>query len=500
MKIRDICLAGGKDTYQRGGKRLAAVLAAGALICAVFAGCGKGDANPLDPDNPVSLTVWHYYHGAQKNAFDDLVNEFNAGVGKEKGIYVQGVSQGSVSDLETAVRDSLEGKVGAADMPDIFSSYADTAYEVEQAGALANLSDYLSDADLAAYVDSYVEEGRIAADNSLRIFPVAKSTETMILNKTDWDVFAQATGASLEELATIEGVAATAQAYYEWTDALTPGVAGDGKAFYGRDSMANYFCIGMMQLGNEMFRVEQGEVELQVDKAAARRLWDCYYVPMIKGYFGAYGSFRSDDVKTGDLLAYTGATTSAMYFPDAVELDEGRYEIDYLVLPAPGFEGGGRYAVQQGAGMVVCKSDRRHEYAAIEFLKWFTQPENNLVFCGGSGYLPVMKEANDKGILDKAVAEQGIEMSGKTYDCIRQVFDEMEDVTLYTSKCFRNGSTARKVLEYHLSDKAQEDRAEVEARMEAGASLDEACAAFVTDAAFEKWYRSFCKELEEAVE
>ena len=51
-------------------------------------------------------------------------------------------------------------------------------------------------------------------------------------------------------------------------------------------------------------------------------------------YFGAYGSFRSDDVKTGDILAYTGSTTSAMYFPDQVELDSGAYPIDYLVLPA----------------------------------------------------------------------------------------------------------------------------------------------------------------------
>lgn len=500
MKKRAIGPAGDADTYKKGCRRFAALCAAGALVCSALAGCAAGEKSPLDPNAPVSLTVWHYYHGAQKNAFDDLVNEFNATMGKEKGIYVQGISQGSVSDLETAVRDSLEGRVGAADMPDIFSSYADTAYEVEQAGALANLSDYLSDEDLSVYVDSYVEEGRIASDDSLRIFPVAKSTETMILNKTDWDEFAQATGASLEELSTIEGVAATAQAYYEWTDRRTPDVANDGKAFYGRDSMANYFCIGMMQLGNEIFQVEQGEVNLHVDEASVRRLWDCYYVPMVKGYFGAYGSFRSDDVKTGDLLAYTGATTSAMYFPDTVELDEGRYEIEYLVLAAPIFEGGEHYAVQQGAGMVVSRSDRLHEYAAIEFLKWFTRPENNLAFCSGSGYLPVMKEANDKEILDEVVKRQGIEMSGKTYDCIRQVFDGMDEVTLYTNKCFRNGSAARKVLEYHLSDKAQADRTRVESALAEGASLEEACAEFVTDEAFEEWYRSFCKALKEAVD
>ena len=125
---------------------------------------GCGDKNPLDPKNPVSLTVWHYYNGSQQAAFDALVEEFNDTLGKEKGIYVESYSQGSVSDLETAVRDAIGGKVGADEMPDIFSSYADTAYEVEQAGALANLSDYLDKEELAKYVDSYIDEGCIAAD------------------------------------------------------------------------------------------------------------------------------------------------------------------------------------------------------------------------------------------------------------------------------------------------------------------------------------------------
>ena len=284
----------------------------------IFTLTGCGSKSPLDPKNPVSLTVWHYYNGSQQAAFDALVEEFNDTVGREEGIYIQSYSQGSVSDLESAVRDSIGGKVGADTMPDIFSSYADTAYEVEQAGALANLSDYLSQEELDIYVDSYIEEGCIAADGSLRIFPTAKSTEIMMVNLTDWEPFAAATGASLESLATMEGVAATAQAYYEWTDSLTPDVLEDGKAFYGRDAMANYFVIGMQQLGVEIFQVENGEITLNVPKEELHRLWENYYVPMVRGYFGAYGSFRSDDVKTGDILAYTGSTTSAMYFPDQI--------------------------------------------------------------------------------------------------------------------------------------------------------------------------------------
>ncbi len=470
---------------------LAAVLAAG------LSGCGS--KGPLDPGDPVSLTVWHYYNGSQQAAFDELVEEFNGSVGREKGIFVQSYSQGSVADLETAVRDSVSGKVGADEMPDIFSSYADTAYEVEQSGALANLSDYLDEDELDKYVDSYIEEGRIASDGTLRIFPTAKSTEIMMINKTDWEVFAEASGAALEDLKTLEGVAATAQAYYEWTDAQTPDVAQDGKALYGRDAMANYFIIGMQQLGVEIFQVENGQVTINTPKEELHRLWESYYIPMVKGYFGAYGSFRSDDVKTGDLLAYTGATTSAMYFPDQVELDNDSYPIEYIVMEAPMFEGGERVAVQQGAGMVVSKSDTKHEYAAVEFLKWFTQAENNLQFGSVSGYLPVLKEAGSTEKLDQVIGQRGLSVAPKTYECLTTIFKEMDNTALYANKSFKNGSAARKVLEYHLADQAAADRKEVEAALAQGKSLEEASADFVTEEAFEAWYQSFCDALAGAV-
>lgn len=478
--------------------RIKGYLCLSGIFAAALTAAGCGKKSPLDPGNPVSLTVWHYYNGSQQVAFDALVEEFNDTVGREKGIFVQGYSQGSVSDLETAVRDSIEGKVGAEAMPDIFSSYADTAYEVEQAGALANLSDYLDKEELEQYVDSYIEEGRIGGDGSLRIFPTAKSTEIMMINKTDWEPFAAETGVSLDDLKTIEGVVSVAQAYYEWTDNQTPDIPGDGKAFYGRDAVANYFIIGMQQLGAEIFHVENGQLTLNVPREELRRLWDNYYVPMVKGYFGAYGSFRSDDVKTGDLLAYTGSTSSAMYFPNQVELDDRSYDIEYIVTMAPMFEGGHPYAVQQGAGMVVSKSDEKHEFAAVEFLKWFTEADNNLQFGCVSGYLPVLKEANTKDRLDQVIADSQLNVAPKTYDCLTTIFEEMDNLTLYTNKSFANGSAARKVLEYNLADKAAKDRAQVAAALKEGKTLEEAANAYVTDEAFDMWYDSFCDALNQA--
>ncbi|MCI8854608.1 MAG: ABC transporter substrate-binding protein, partial [Lachnospiraceae bacterium] len=116
-----------------------------------------------------------------------------------------------------------------------------------------------------------------------------------------------------------------------------------------------------------------------------------------------------------------------------------------------------------------------------------------------SGYLPVLKEANSTQELDQVIAEHELTVAPKTYDCLTTIFAEMESMTLYTNKSFKNGSRARKVLEYHLADQAVADRAAVTAAMEQGADLEEASAPFVTEEAFETWYNSFYDALDEAV-
>lgn len=60
---------------------------------ALLAGCGKANGK-LDPDNPVTVTAWHYYNGAQQTAFDALVKEFNDTVGLEKGHFCEKRQQG----------------------------------------------------------------------------------------------------------------------------------------------------------------------------------------------------------------------------------------------------------------------------------------------------------------------------------------------------------------------------------------------------------------------
>lgn len=484
-------------------KRMIAMIMACVMAVSVFTACGsskKEEAKTvkLDPDNPVTLKVWHYYNGTQQATFDKLLEKFNSTVGKEKGIYVEGYGHGSVMDLEKAITSSVNEEVGAEDMPDIFSTYADTAYSIEKKGKLADLSQYFTQKELSKYVDSYIKEGYLKNDKGLYLLPVAKSTEVLLLNKTDWEPFAKACKVSFDDLKTTEGITAVAKKYYEWTDAKTPNVPNDGKAFYGRDSMSNYFVIGMKQMGKEIFEVKDGKVTVNTDKKLLKRLWENYYVPYISGYFASYGRFRSDDVKTGNIIAYTGSTSSAFYFPQQVEGEDDSHKIDYEVLEAPVMKGGENYKVQQGAGMAVTKSDDKHEYAASVFLKWFSKKEQNLEFVCQSSYMPVLKEANNMKSIDKVIKDKKLKMDSKTYDCMEKIIDNFDKTKFYTPKTFENGYSMRKVLDYNLSDQAKADKAVIEKEIKAGASRETVLKKYTSQKAFENWYKQFCTALKKA--
>lgn len=451
--------------------------------------CALGQTVKLSPDEPQVLTLWHYYNGMQQQIFDRLVLEFNETVGLEQGIIIVPMSQGGVNDLADKLMASASRKTGAAEMPDIFAAYADTAHAVNKMGLVADLSAYITEAEQAEYIDSYMDEGVLDAQGGLKVFPIAKSTEMMLVNKTEWDAFAAANSVDASMLATWEGVAEVSRMYYEWSG---------GKAFFGRDAFANYVLIGSLQLGVEMFQVEGGEMTLNIDEKVMRRLWDNFVVPYVNGWFGAYGRFRSDDVKTGQLVALVGSTSGALYFPQEVTRDDGTtYPIECMALPLPNFEGTEPCAAQQGAGMVVSKSTPEKEYAATVFLKWFTQAENNIVFSLDSGYLPVKKAANEPEILQAAMEQQGV--TGLLRDIINTAVSITGNYRLYTNNAFDNGYEARQVADTSMMNAAIAASDQLADLLKGGMERQAAIDLVAGDAAFNEWLALFRAEMDEAL-
>ncbi|EKQ51341.1 MULTISPECIES: extracellular solute-binding protein [unclassified Clostridium] len=462
------------------------------LICfTIFAECGRSTSSKygLDKEKPVAVEIWHYYNGVQKIEFDKMVDEFNRTLGKDEGIIVEAFNQGSISELTDKIINTANKKVGTGKMPDAFMAYPDTAHEVEKLDLLSDFSKYLSSSEINQYIDGYIDEGKLGNENKVRIFPIAKSTEILMVNKTDWDKFSQETGADIKDFETWEGIAKLAKQYYEWTDSKTE-AENDGKAFFGRDAMANYMIIGSKQLGEEIFKEDNGSVNVNLNKEVMRKLWDNFYVPYINGYYAAYGRFRSDDAKTGDIISFVGSTSGAEYFPDSVITgEETSYKIEPMILSLPKFEGGKGYMPQQGAGMVITKSDPKHEYAVTEFLKWFTDVDRNIEFSVKSGYLPVKKEANNtEFIKDKIEKNKNLDLSKKSQEAIFIALNQEKEYDFYTSEAFDGGDKVRDILEKSMIDKAKNDREQIKAQLNRGGSKDEIIKKYDNDENFEKWF------------
>lgn len=467
-------------------KKLTIAIISLVLCITSLQGCSKQNDHGLDPDKPVTLSLWNYYSGAQKIAFDELVDTFNQTTGKEKGIIVEVTSMVSINNIQIELQNSLDKKVNAYPLPDIFSTYADMVETMNEENLLVSFKDYLSEKEMNMYIESYLEEGRLYANEDIKIFPVAKASEVFIINKTAWDKFASATGASLDQLRTWEGVAKIAKQYYDYSQ----------KAFFGRDALMNYLNTGSAQLGSELFTVTDKEASFTVDKDVMRTLWDNFYVPYINGYYTKKGKFASDDIKTSDIIASVSSSAGATFFPKEIVIDGNTAEkIEYQVLPIPNFDNTKPYAISQGAGMAVSKSNETKEYASVLFLKWMTQPEENIKFTAASSYMPVTKEANDLTLWEKTIEANDIELSTLITDTIKVSMEQVNQSTLYNSQNFNNSYQARTYLEKGLLTIAEQDHEAVLKAMNQGKSREEAIKTFISDDYFNAWFDKINQDL-----
>ncbi|KUO77097.1 MAG: sugar ABC transporter substrate-binding protein [Desulfosporosinus sp. BRH_c37] len=455
------------------------------VMLLILPGCNIiGDnKDPLTPSKPVTVTVWHYYSGHIKDKFDVKVSEFNETIGIERGIVVDAQSLGDVQQLADAVFDAANKNIGSQPLPDIFMAYPENAFRIQRVTELVNLDELFSKDGLERYRAEFLEEGRFGKDQKLRILPIAKSSEILYINKTFWDLFSKKTGADVQTLSTWEGLAEVAKKYYEHT----------GKAFLGIDSNANYMLLSAMQLGNEMYTFKDDSVRLNFPVVVARNIWNYYYVPYIKGYFKKNGRFSSDDAKTGSVIAYTGSTAGAGYFPMEVTVHQGEvYPIEPMTLTYPYFGSGKSYAFQQGAGMCVAKSDKAHEYASGVFLKWFTEPKQNIEFAVSSGYLPVMNESLDKERLYEEIKKSGT--SGAITNMIETTLQMLETRRLYYDKPFKGSYEMRLLLDSHLYNKISRDLELLDKRVASGEKREKVIESFVSESQFERWYQQITKE------
>lgn len=358
----------------------------GALILSLCAGCS---GSPRQEDTPTTITVWHVYGGQTDSPLNDFIAQFNQTVGKEQGINVQVTSVSNTNTIHEAVLASANGEPGASELPDLFISYPKTVLALPDDSILVDYRDYFSQEELAAFIPAFLEEGEV--NGRLVVLPVAKSTEIMYLNQTAFDRFSEATGVTIDALATWEGLFEAAEIYASWTDAQTPDIPGDGKSMFVHDYYFNYFQVGAESLGESFFddsRLAFGP--------AFRQAWDLLAQAALNGGVWLRGGYATEPLRTGDSIVSVASSASILYYSDTVTYpDNTSEEITINSYPCPVFADGEKLVMQRGAGFCTVKSTPERERAAVTFLKWLTEPERNVDFVTKVGYMPVTQAAFD---------------------------------------------------------------------------------------------------------
>lgn len=392
------------------------------FLMAILLLCCTGCSGAINKEGaPTTITVWHVYGGQTDSPLNDLIEEFNQTVGKERQINVQVTSVSNTNTIHELVLAAANKEPGASELPDLFISYPKTVTALQDDSILVDYRDYFSEEELSAFLPDFVEEGMV--NDRLVVLPVAKSTEILYINKTLFDRFSQATGVTMEDLNTWEGLYKAAEIYAEWTDAQTPEVAGDAKSLFVHDYYFNYFQVGVESLGEDFF---------EGDKLAfgpkLRKAWEPLAQAALKGGIWLKGGYATESIRTGDSIVSVASSASILYYSDVVTYPDNTSEdITIISKPCPVFENGDKLVMQRGAGFCTVRSTPEREQAAVTFLKWLTEPTHNVEFVTKTGYMPVTKEAFENE-LPKAI--EGLET--EKYQSLYQAYlDTQRDYQFY---------------------------------------------------------------------
>lgn len=410
------------------------------LLLAVLLFCTGCSGTAKKEEVPTTITVWHVYGGQVDSPLNDLIEQFNRTVGKEQQINVQVTSVSNTNTIHELVLAAANREPGATELPDLFISYPKTVMALPDDSILVDYKDYLSEEELSAFLPAFLEEGTV--NDRLVILPVAKSTEIMFINQTIFDRFSQATGVTLEDLDTWEGLFKAAEIYAQWTDEQTPDIPGDAKPMFVHDYYFNYFQVGTESMGEDFF---QGE-GLALGPAF-QIAWEPLAKAALKGGVWLKGGYATEAIRTGDSIVSVASSASILYYSDVVTYPDNTSEdITLISRPCPVFENGDKLVMQRGAGFCLVRSTPEREQAAVSFLKWLTEPERNVAFVTRTGYMPVTRAAFESE-LPKAI--EGLE--SEKYSSLYQAYlDTQANYEFYVPPQMETYLSLETTLEDHV--------------------------------------------------
>lgn len=353
-------------------KKLFTLFLIGALLLSLLSGCS--DKQTHNPENPITLTIWHVYGNQTSSPLNDAINEFNNTVGQDLGILINVTMVTDSNTIDDVLTSTLTGEPGSPQLPDLFIAYPRIAEAFEE-NALLDYSDYFTETELSAYRSDFLSEGYF--DDKLLMLPIAKSSELVFVNKTLFDDFSSDTGITTDCFSSLANLMSACTSYFDWS--------GGDTMFQINDF---YYCFLANMAAMDTDFIVDGKIN--ADSDAFEKVFSAIASAGICGGLCLDDGYASNRWKTGEIIALSGSTASMLYLRDYVTYDNNTTKsVETMVLPYTCLTGSNPTVVQRGGGLFTVKSsDERKNEAACIFAKWITQ-QHNLDFVTSAGYLPV---------------------------------------------------------------------------------------------------------------
>lgn len=352
-------------------------------IITTFTSCKKNNSL-LDPDNPVTLSMWHVYGEQADSPMNKQIEEFNKTIGKEKGIIINVTLMSSATYIGSKLLEAQAGIAGAQQMPDLFFCHTSNALDLG-INNLINWRDVLAESEVNNFVDDFVKDGSV--DNALVVLPISKSTHLLFVAGEVYDTFMEEASVTYNDLSTWDGIFKVAEKYYNYSG---------GKPFLAIDYLMRCVELNAISKGATNLYTSDGWYDYSNEILMAS--YKQFAEAIAKGHIIVADLYANTQIMTGQVIAGIGSSASILYYNDKITYpDNTQIDTNLHVLKIP--QAGNNtpnYATQAGVGLCAYKTTKQKEEACTVFAQWFTEENRNLDFVASTGYMPVLNNSFNK--------------------------------------------------------------------------------------------------------
>ena len=362
-------------------KKLLSLILVGLMFSFSLMGCSEKPL--LDPDNPVTLSMWHVYGEQADSPMQRLIDEFNKTVGEENGIIINVTMMSNASQIGPKLLDAQNDVPGVPNMPDLFFCHNSNAEELGVEN-LVHWDDLFSEEELNNYVPEFLEDGMV--EDTLVVFPVSKSTHVLYVCATLFERFAKDMNVSYDDLATWDGFFDVAEKYYTYSN---------GKPFCALDYPLRCIELNALSKGAENFYTEDGWYDFA--NPILKESYLEFAESIAKGHIVVSDLYSNTMVMTGEVIAGIGSSASILYYNDVIIYPNNTTEpMNLQVFPLPKTKGEDLLVTLAGVGLCSYKTTEQKAAAAAVFARYITEDNRNLEFVASTGYMPVNKGSFEK--------------------------------------------------------------------------------------------------------